>query len=73
MVSGLENGPQYPANEGSKISGDPASGVVEPGTAGGLATGSPSGGVSDQASSDGSTITGRLNGEQDLSHWRDSP
>lgn len=38
MDKSIETGPQYPANEGSKISGDPASVVTEQGGAGGHAT-----------------------------------
>ena len=41
MMSSSKDGPQYPAQGGAKISGDPAHSVAAQGTVGGLATGVP--------------------------------
>ena len=58
MEESNSHGPQYPANGGAKISGDPASGVQAAGSAGGLATANPPTVVSDQATAV-SSVTGK--------------
>ncbi len=58
MADNLETGPQYPANEGSKITGDPTSSVSGQGIIGSRATCSLGSVVSDQADCP-STATGQ--------------
>jgi len=48
MSDNKNQGPQYPADGGAKISGDPACSVAAQGTAGGLATCAPSQGIAAQ-------------------------
>lgn len=51
MEEDNSHGPQYPAQGGAKISGEPASGVKAAGSSGGHATANPLNVVSDQATS----------------------
>ena len=58
MEEEISHGPQYPAQGGAKISGEPAIGVQAAGSSGGHATANPLNVVSDQATSV-SNVTGK--------------